>query len=248
MEYAYLAKIYDHLMKEVDYQKWTTYIESFMNKSPSVENVRTLELACGTGNITIPLGEKGYYLTAVDRSAEMLSQAQQKSIARDLPIDFYQQDILNLTLQREYDNILCLCDGVNYVLDVDDLDELFRKVYSLLKRNGVFIFDISSYYKLKEILGDNTFGEDLGEITYLWENYFSAEEESIEMDLTFFELNKNGYYEKHKEYHIQKAHKKDTLKRLLLNKGFNQVSIYHDLSLDPPKNDSERIFFVCRKS
>ena len=247
MEYEYLAKIYDHLMGDVDYEQWIDYIEHFLEKNNISTNDRILELACGTGNITVPLSRKGYELIAIDRSIEMLSQANQKAVDLNLNIQFYQQDMLNLKIHDLYNAILCLCDGVNYILDLEDLKTFFQKVYSLLKEGGIFIFDISTYYKLKEILGENTYGEDLGDITYLWENYFSEQEETVEMDLTFFQLNRMGLYEKHKEFHIQKAYRHQELHSLLLDRGFSSVEFYHDLTFNQPRDDSHRIFFVCRK-
>ena len=247
MEYAYLAKVYDHLMEDVDYEQWIDYIEHFLENNGISKKDRILELACGTGNITVPLSKKGYELIAIDRSIEMLSQAQQKAVALNLTIEFYQQDMLNLQVQELYKTILCLCDGINYILDLKDLRAFFQKVYSLLREGGVFIFDISTYYKLKEVLGGNTYGEDLGDITYLWENFFSEEEETVEMDLTFFQINRNGFYEKHKEFHIQKAYRHQELQSLLKETGFSSVESYHDLSFNQPRENSHRIFFVCRK-
>lgn len=247
MEYAYLARIYDHLMEEVDYEAWVSYIEQFIEPNNCSKKDRILELACGTGNITVPLRKRGYEVTAIDRSLEMLSQAHHKAAEQNLTIEFYQQDMLNLQIQEQYSTILCLCDGVNYILNLKDLKVFFQKVYSLLKDGGVFIFDISTYYKLKEILGDNTYGEDLGDITYLWENYYSDEEEIVEMDLTFFQENKEGLYEKHKEFHKQKAYHHQKLLSLLKEQGFSAVETYHDLSFMKPRKDSHRIFFVCRK-
>lgn len=247
MEYEYLARIYDHLMEEVDYEAWVDYIEHFIEKNNPPKNNQILELACGTGNITVPLKKRGYEITAIDRSLEMLSQAQQKAADLKLKIDFYQQDMMNLEIQERYNTILCLCDGVNYILDIEDLQAFFRNVFDQLKEDGVFIFDISTYYKLGKILGGNTYGEDLGDLTYLWENYFCEKDETVEMDLTFFQLNRAGLYEKHKEFHVQKAYRHQAMLSLLKEIGFSTVESYHELSFDQPKEDSHRIFFICRK-
>lgn len=247
MEYGYLAGIYDHLMKDVDYEAWVDFTEKQIGSRKSSGDINVLELACGTGNITIPLGKRGYKITAVDRSIEMLSRAQQKATELCLNLQFLQQDMLSLEINSGYDAILCFCDGVNYILDSKDLVNFFRKTYSLLNENGVFIFDISSFYKLKHILGCNTYGEDLGNTTYLWENYFDEESETVEMDLTFFELKEKGLYEKHKEFHVQKAHHQDVVKKFLLDVGFSAVGMYHEFNGDTVKKDSHRIFFVCEK-
>ena len=74
------------------------------------------------------------------------------------------------------------------------------------------MFDISSPYKLKDILGDNTFAEDTGRIAYIWQNSYDSQSKLIEMNLSFFEKTENGLYERFTERHIQRAHSEQELK------------------------------------
>ncbi|ABW19543.1 class I SAM-dependent DNA methyltransferase [Alkaliphilus oremlandii] len=244
-QYGGFAYIYDRLMEDVDYGAWANYVEELMtndNRKPK----KILELACGTGNITIPLANKGYRLTGVDISEDMLMVAKNKAIDSNQNVLFIQQDMVELEFDEKFDCVLAMCDGINYITEEIDLDKVFHNVYEVLEKDGLFIFDISSYYKLKHILGDNTFGENLEDLCYLWENYFNEDERIIEMNLTFF-IQEGSLYRKEEEYHIQRAYEIDEIMNLL-NRNFKEIRVLDGFSLDAPKNNSERVFFIAKKS
>ncbi len=139
-----------------------------------------LELACGTGNLTIPLTKKGYDIAGIDISAEMLEVAMEKAEEEGVQLVLLQQDIAELDFDvPNLDCILCACDGFNYLTYDDDLEYVFSKAHELLKEDGIFIFDISSYYKLSKVLGNNTFAEKREDVVYMWQNYFDPEELEI---------------------------------------------------------------------
>lgn len=244
-QYVDFAYVYDRLMEEVDYHQWVTYIETiFQREGLAPQNI--LELACGTGNITIPMAEKGYSIVGVDISEDMLMVAKEKAIAKGLELLLIQQDMGQLELQREYDAVLCFCDGVNYIIDPGDLLNMFQGVYRHMNDDGIFIFDISSAYKLEHVLGNNVFGENLDDLCYLWENYYDEDSKIIDMNLTFFTQEEN-LFRKFEEYHQQRAYEMAELVRFLNQIGFKGVQCYDAFGFKPPTPTSERIFFVCRK-
>ena len=151
-QYKDFAFIYDELMNEVDYNGWVEYIENIIkNENVQVQNI--LELACGTGNLTIPLTKKKYDIAGIDISDQMLSVAREKAEKEGVELVLLQQDIAELDFDvTNLDCVLCACDGFNYVTYDDELESAFAKTYELLKPGGIFIFDISSHYKLSKIL------------------------------------------------------------------------------------------------
>ncbi|MDU3828433.1 MAG: class I SAM-dependent methyltransferase, partial [Peptostreptococcus sp.] len=142
-QYGNFAYIYDQLMDDVDYEAWVEHIEKLIAISgANVKNI--LELACGTGNITLPLARKEYDIAGLDISEEMLDVAREKSELENIPLVLLQQDMTQLDFDLyDLDCILCACDGINYITDLEDVKNLFGKVYELLKKEGIFIFDIS---------------------------------------------------------------------------------------------------------
>lgn len=245
-QYKNFAFVYDELMDNVDYNMWVKYIEDIIKKeNTTVQNI--LELACGTGNLTIPLAKKGYDIVGIDISQEMLSVAREKSANENIDIIFLDQNIVELDFDiYNLDCVLCGCDGFNYILEDDDLKILFKKIYDLLKNEGLFIFDISSYYKISQMLSNNVFGENREDTAYIWENYFDEEESLIEMNLAFF-IKKENLFERFEEVHYQRAYKSDEILNILKFSGFENIKIYKDFTFSKDDGESERIFFVCKK-
>lgn len=246
-QYSDFAFIYDELMNDVDYNGWIKYIEEIIEKeNVKVQNI--LELACGTGNLTIPLTKKNYDIAGIDISDQMLNVAREKAEKEGVELVLLQQDIAELDFDvTNLDCILCACDGFNYITYDDDLENVFAKSHELLKDGGVFIFDISSHYKLSTILGNNMHGENRDDISYLWQNYFDDEQNLIEMELAFFVKDANGKFDKFEEVHQQRAYTEDEIIESLQISGFTDIKVYGDFTFEKPKKDSERIFFVCKK-
>ncbi len=246
-QYRDFAFIYDELMDDVDYDRWVEYIEEII-KSEGAEVQNILELACGTGNLTIPLTKKGYDIAGIDISAEMLEVAMEKAEEEGVQLVLLQQDIAELDFDvPNLDCILCACDGFNYLTYDDDLEYVFSKAHELLKEDGIFIFDISSYYKLSKVLGNNTFAEKREDVVYMWQNYFDPEEDLVEMELTFFVKNENGTFDRFDEVHQQRAYETEDILEKLADAGFRDIKAYGDFAFEKPKKDSERVFFVGRK-
>ncbi|QXM05579.1 class I SAM-dependent DNA methyltransferase [Crassaminicella indica] len=243
--YSAFAYVYDQLMDDVDYIGWVDYLEEIFkryNKRP--KNI--VELACGTGNITNILAKRGYNLIGVDISEDMLFVAQEKARAMGVDVIYLNHDMRELFLPSELDSILCICDGINYIIDEKDLLNVFSSVYNHLKDKGLFIFDISSYYKLSNILGNNTYAENFQEVSYIWENYFDEEQATCDFDLTIF-IKEGDLYKKHEESHCQRAYKENEIIEKLKEVGFHKIETFEAFTFSKPKNKSERIYFVCEK-
>lgn len=244
-QYADFAAIYDRLMDNVDYDQWIRRINEIF-QAYQLSPKRILEVACGTGNITIPLAQQGYEMTGIDISLDMLTVAQDKALAAGQKILFLQQDMTSLELPEAYDALLCLCDGVNYLVEDEDVEAFFQQAYGAIQKGGILIFDVSTPYKLECILGDNTFGENLGDLCYLWENHYDPLEETVEMDLTFF-LQEGSYFRKFEEYHLQRAHRLDKLVEMLKDAGFSNIQVEADYSGKEITDSTERAVYICRK-
>lgn len=243
--YNYLAEYYDMLMEDVDYKLWCEFIEKIFEAYSIAPNT-ILDTACGTGNITIPMAAKGYCLWGADISEEMLAIAENKARSKKQNIKFLMQNMTELTLNKSFDAVLCMCDGVNYIIEEKALEQYFKAVYNLLESNGVFIFDISSSYKLTEILGNNTLFQERNDFCYVWENNYFKDENIIEMRLNFF-VPEKGMYKRMEEYHTQKVYSVNYIKNKLAETGFDKLNIYDDLKLKLPSDKSERIFFAAQK-
>ena len=193
-EYGRFAAVYDELMHGVDYEGWADYLTDLLTAAGVPAGGAVVDCACGTGEITLRLQKRGFGLTGADRSGEMLAAAQKKARTAGIKIPFIEQDMRALCVHKPVDAVVCACDGVNYLLTGGDVHAFFSAVYGALKPGGVLLFDVSSAYKLENVLGMNTFGEDTGNCAYLWRNAFDPRTRLLEMNLTFFTPVGDGKY------------------------------------------------------
>ena len=146
--YSNFARVYDSLMESVDRKAWLEYIISLFGDA-KIE--RVADCACGTGALSIPLAKRGYKVTGLDASEEMLRIAAENARAERVNVPFVCQDMRRLALHRPADAVLAVCDGVNY-LTLKGAEGFFANAYAALREGGMLLFDISSRYKLSTIL------------------------------------------------------------------------------------------------
>ena len=245
--YGAFADLYDALMDDVDYDAWADYYLRLIRDARA--EVKTLcDCACGTGSMSVRFARRGLRVTGVDLSGEMLSRAQDKARRFGVQVMFVEQDMCALTLPRPVDALVCACDGVNYLLDDGQLRAFFEAARRALKPGGVLAFDFSSRAKLRDTLGDNLFGEDRDDVTYLWTNRYDDAAETVAMELTFFVREGDGRYRRFDETHVQKAHDPGHLRELLEGAGFTDVRAFGDRTLEPPEPGAQRIHMraVCQ--
>lgn len=239
-EFAYL---YDALMKNMDYEKWTDQIEAiFQRYGEKPETV--VDLACGTGGITNILASRGYQTTGVDLSGDMLSIAREKARKSGLRIPYICQDITGLELHRPVDAMVCMCDGFNYILDGRDLKKALQRIYRYLNPGGILIFDISSHYKLSAVVGNHTMADPDEDISMIWLNQFDEETQILEMNLTFF-VKEGSLYRRVEETQLQRAYREEEIIGLLEECGYSGMERFSPFFLTPPKKKTQRIVFAA---
>ncbi len=241
--YSNFARVYDKLMDSVDRKAWLEYIISLFG---GINVKRIADCACGTGALSIPLAKRGYDVTGLDASEEMLQIAAANARAERVSMPFICQDMRRLALHRPADAVLAVCDGVNY-LTLKGAESFFTNAYASLARGGVLLFDISSRYKLASILGCNTFAEDEGAAAYIWKNAYDEHTKQIQMELTLFERQADGRYVRFTESQIQRAHSQREMEGALKRAGFEAIEAFDAFTFNAPGDKSERIQFRAIK-
>ncbi len=247
MSYGRFAYVYDILMENVPYDKW---IELFLAKMEQfdIEGRKVLDVGCGTGEFSIRLAEKGYDVTGVDLSEEMLLIAAEKAAEKQVAIPLFHQNMAELDLAAEYDAVVIFCDSLNYLETEEEVEETFRSVYKHLKSGGLFMFDVHSIFKMTEVFHGGTFADPYEEVSYIWNSYEGEEPYSAEHELSFFVKDENtGLYERFEEDHYQRTYPVDTYLDWLKKAGFICKGVLADLEDKEPEHDSERIVFLAVK-
>ena len=242
--YKNFAAVYDIFMtRDIPYDQWAAYIHAIISQDNTADDP-VLDLGCGTGNLTLRLAAMGHDMIGVDRSEDMLAEAQSKAFEAGRRILWLAQDMQQLDLYGTVRAAVCTCDALNYLPDAVALRTVFARVRLFLRPGGTFIFDMNTEYKYREVMGARTFGGMEGPVEYIWENHYNPAEKSNEYRVSFrIEGDEPTLFD---ETHRQQAHDPTDVTAWLGEAGFAQVSIFDGYSHAPIKDDTVRAVFVCK--
>ena len=249
MIYKLLAPFYDKANKDIDYSKWADFIEDVIKREykegkPSL----ILDLGSGTGKMTIELAGRGYDMTGVDNSVEMLDMARNNAYESGLgdKILWLNQDMREFELYGTVDVTVSCLDCVNHLTDVKSLSKCFGLVHNYLIPDGLFIFDVNGKHKFESIYADNTYAIESDGSFCIWQNYYSKKSGLCDFYITVFNECPDGKYVRYDETETEKMYTIKTLKKVLCDCGFEFIGAYSDFSFKPATDDDERIYIVAR--
>lgn len=243
--YCDFAYIYDSLMADADYDRRSEYIWGLFEKFGKAPTL-LLDLACGTGEFSIRMNQKGIEVIGVDMSEDMLSIAREKAADNNADILFLCQKAEELDLYGTVDGAICCMDSLNHITDLRKLKAAIKKVALFLEKGCLFIFDMNTPYKHQNILGDNTFVFEEEGIYCVWQNSYNKKTAVTDISLDFF-VEEEGVYQRFCEEFSERAYSIETVTELLNSAGMGLKAVYGDLSHSAPKQQEERIFFVAEK-
>ena len=256
--YRKFAYVYDQLMADMPYEEWL----AFARKAWSLHGEPRIvaELGCGTGSITIPLAFAGYQIIGMDISEDMLAVAQSnlegtpqgQRLQREGHIRWMQQDMRDWELPEAVDAVISFCDCLNYVLEEEEVAEVFSRTYQGLKPGGTFIFDVHHPRTFSRYMEEQPFVQNDPETSYIWTCDLDEERMEIEHHLSIFvqaseTQGQSSLYERFEETHVQRAYDPNWIKAELQRVGFVTVECYGDFEWEEPGDNTQRLFYVAVK-
>lgn len=244
--YNSFAWVYDTFMDNIPYENWTEYLVGLL-KEYGVSDGLLLDMGCGTGNVTELLADCGYDMIGIDNSEEMLMIAKNKMMESGCDILYLLQDMRSFELYGTVAGAVSICDSMNYILEKDDLFEVFRLVNNYLDPGGVFIFDFNTPYKYKEVIGDQVIAESREDCSFIWENSFDDEEQINIYDLTIFIQENQELFRRYQETHYQKAWTIEDFVWAAEKAGMKVLAVYDAFTHHEPESDSERLYMIVQE-
>ena len=242
--YKELAGCYDRLTNDVDYQAVVDFYFEIL-KRERVRPRTAVDLACGTGSVSVLLAQSGIRVIGVDLSEDMLTAACGKVSDMENPPLFVCQSLQQLRLPRGVDLAVCALDSLDYITDPEDCAEAIRRVYKVLNPGGVFIFDVNTPEKLRAMDGQVFLDED-EDVYCVWRGEFDEATNICSYGMDLFRREGNIWrrsFEEHQEY----AYSEEQLRQFLRDAGFNKIRVYGDRCFTQPGSNEQRIYFSARK-
>ncbi|MBP3441352.1 MAG: class I SAM-dependent methyltransferase [Clostridia bacterium] len=243
-EYNAFAEVYDRLTGNIEYSKRAEFIRTLLTRYGIADDAIVLDLACGTGSLTVELAKYGYDMIGVDSSPMMLSQAQEKMYDNELSMLFLCQDMTELDLYGTIDAAVCTLDSLNHLEKPDDIRDTIDKVGLFMNHGGIFVFDVNTIYKHREILGNNTFVYDCDDVYCVWQNQL-CDDDSVEISLDIFEYDDGAYFRESESFK-EIACPIDMYKKWLCDAEFGIIDIYDEMTSNKLCDTTQRAVFVAR--
>jgi len=248
MSYGVFSSVYDILTENVEYERIADKICSLLHKN-GVDGGLLLDLGCGTGTLSFLLENKGYDVIGVDPSEDMLSVANEKKYDENSSAIFLCQSGEKLDLYGTIDCAVSVLDTVNHIPSLENIKETFKKISLFMNINGIFIFDVNTIYKHKEILADNTFVYDMDEVYCVWQNSFDIKNQRTDIDLDFFIKNEDDdCYERYSESFSEYAYSTEDILKALTECGFEIISLGDDYTDNNVNEQTQRITITAKKT
>jgi SAM-dependent methyltransferase len=243
--YTYsFAYIYDDIMSAVPYDLWYEYLKELITYySRDPQNL--LDLACGTGNMTIRFArEKNLNCDGLDLSSDMLEIARKKADDKAVDVNFIKGDLRSFQVDKKYDMAFSLFDSLNYILSYQDLKKVFNNVYNALSNDGFFIFDMNTINRLMSI--------EPGTAVFNGQGYTCFWEDVIDQENRRWQVNLKIYFEKdgvspNEEFHQETAYPREKVISGLRESGFNNIDVYKAYTFENGDDSDNRLYYIAFK-
>ena len=242
--YKALAASYDRLTEDVDYGAVVDFYRVLWEKE-GLSPRTAVDLACGTGSVSVLLAELGMEVTGVDMSADMLCQADQKAADMENRPLFICQKLQELHLPKGVDLAVCALDSLDYITDPDHCREAIRRVYKALTPGGCFIFDVNTPEKLRAMDGQVFLDED-DDVYCVWRGEFDEKTNICTYGMDIFQRAGETWH-RSCEIHEEYAYSRQQLTEYLKAAGFTHIEVFADRQLVKPREGEQRIYFKARK-
>lgn len=245
--YGAFARYYDALTQNVDYAGRAAYFDALVGRfAPGLRGGLLLDLACGTGSLSLELAALGYEVIGADASAEMLAAAMGKAAEAGRDILFLRQSMTRLDLYGTVDVTVCALDSLNHLPGERALAAAIGKVSLFTNPGGLFLFDVNSAYKHREVLADNAYIYEREGVFCAWQNSYNTADGRVDITLDFFEEQPDGGYRRSAERFSERLYSRELLEDTLRQHGFELLAVLGDDCFDPPGEQTQRLIYVAR--
>jgi len=250
MIYDLIAPVYDEINRDIDYSRWADFIEENIKREYKETEPASLvlDLGCGTGRMTIELAKRGYDMTGIDASPEMLNIARDESIKQGVEnnILWLCQDMTEFELYGTVEIVVSCLDCINHIIDTKSLAECFRLVHNYLSPNGLFIFDVNGKGKFERIYADNSYVFETDKSLCIWQNNYNLKSKICDFYITLFSEDEDGKYDRADEMERERMYTVRSLINALKSASLMPIGVYRDFDFNSATDDDERIYFVAR--
>lgn len=242
--YEALADWYDSLTEDVDYEGLYEYLSAILTRN-GIQPERVLDMACGTGSLSMLFAENGAECYGMDLSEDMLTRAARKTDGMARPPRFLHGDMKDFSLPEPVDVLVCMLDSFNYMTSPEDGAQAISCFWKALRPGGILIFDVRPPQQLRAFDGQ-MFMDETEDVVCIWRTEFNERENQCFYGMDIF-VREGNLWRREREEHLEYAFSLPLIQEMLERTGFRDVTFYGERTFLPPQPDEERVFITARK-
>lgn len=247
------SKYYDTIYQGKEYRSEVGFVLKVFKKYRPLANKNILSLGCGTCTYEILMARKGYKITGIDRSPEMLSLAAEKIATSKLAsqIKIFNKDIRDFSFKAKYDYAMAMFNIAGYLIANTDVEKMFDNVYKSLRKGGIFVFDcwyMPAVLKDKPTDRIKKINTKVGSLIRLTKSVLRTDKNTIEINFNVIETEKGFVVGETNETHMVRYWSLPELEYFLNKSGFVLEKACNFMDLHAQVSDNVwNIFIVARK-
>lgn len=250
--YSAFAQYYDALTGNVEYAERAAHLQQCIDKwlPADMPDRILLDLACGTGSLSEKFARLGWDVIGIDSSEDMLNEALDKKYDSGLPVQYLKQDMRSIDLFGTISVTVCALDSLNHLQSEQDLRRTFTRVNLFSNEGALFLFDVNTEYKHRQVLADQCFVYELPEALCVWQNHLEnrAPDYPVTIELDFFEHTQGRNYLRESEEFTERIYPPETLEALLKETGFTLLEVLDGDTFAAPVPETQRLLYIARAS
>ena len=245
MGYSVIAPLYDRINGEL-YRPYAEYLQEAIRQYARTDVRDVLDLGCGTGRIAALMADAGYTMVALDSSLEMLNIAREANEGKNTLL--LMQDMRSFELFGTVQTIYSSLDCMNYMPSSKALEQVFALAYNYLDPGGLFLFDVNTSFRMREIYGNNTFVYEFDDEILYWRNEVDACTRYCRFILDrYYDMHPDGTCRYGREVQVEHVYSRKTLCQLAERAGFLPQAIFNGLDFLVRPTDAEKEYYILLK-
>ena len=243
--YALFAKYYDQL----NFNSFSNHAVHYLNDilaTLNFDGTKILDVACGTGTSSIWFAEKGYQVTGIDISPQMIRMAKRKHLSSDVNIHFLVRDMRTMQFKKPFDLAICMFDSLNHLTSYRAFETALKNISANLVPRGSFIFDLITPYELSMRWNNIIRHETNGKVSLLLKSHYDKKIKRVEIQGDFL-IKTTKKVLRYTRYFHNKAYTKTEINKAIRKSGLKLLHQYDYYSFEKPFTKSCRICYITQK-